>query len=93
MRPSLFGPRRSRLTAAAQLILLLLVLQLLLLSQILAADPQLNLVHVLLLLYVLDRWETEFFRLELLLGWWYPFLRGRAPLELWDNLHIRDILP
>ena len=70
-----------------------LVLLLLLLSQVLATDTQLDLVHVLLLLDVLDRGETKFFRLERLLGWWDPFLRGGAPLELWDQLHIRDVLP
>ena len=70
-----------------------LVLLLLLLSQVLATDAKLDLVHVLLLLDVLDRGETKFFRLERLLGWWDPFLRGGAPLELWDQLHIRDVLP
>lgn len=42
----------------------LILLQLLLLSQVLATDAKLDLVHVLLLLDVLDRGETEFFRLE-----------------------------
>ena len=78
------------LTPGAVLVLLLLRL---LLSEVLATDAQLDLVHVLLLLDVLDRGETEFFRLERLLGWWDPFLRRGAPLELWDQLHIRDVLP
>jgi hypothetical protein len=43
---------------------LILLLQLLLLSQVLATDAKLDLVHILLLLDVLDRGETEFFRLE-----------------------------
>ena len=72
-------------------VLVLLLLRLL--SQVLATDPQLDLVHVLLLLDVLDRGETKFFRLERLLGWWDPFLRGGPALELWDQLYIRDVLP
>jgi len=68
------------------------LLLLLLSSEVLAADPQLDLVHVLLLLDVLDRGQTEFFGLERLLGRRDPFLRGGAPLELRDQLHIRDVL-
>jgi hypothetical protein len=68
------------------------LLLLLLSSEVLAADPQLDLVHVLLLLDVLDRGETEFFRLKCLLRRRDTLLRGRTSLELWDQLHIRDIL-
>lgn len=70
----------------------MVLLLLLLSSEVLSTDPQLDLVHVLLLLDVLDRGETEFFGLERLLGWRDPFLRGGAPLELRDQLHIRDVL-
>jgi hypothetical protein len=76
------------LPTGAVLILLLLLLS----SEVLAADPQLDLVHVLLLLDVLDRGETEFFRLKCLCRRRDTLLRGRTSLELWDQLHIRDIL-